>query len=85
MQKNISVIATHGILDKKAIPLIEKSVIKQIYVINHNYQKSEKIKIVSTTKIIEEIIKRTVDKKNLKNILKWFKYLSILYNIYLFL
>jgi ribose-phosphate pyrophosphokinase len=68
--KNISVIATHGILDKKAIPLIEKSVIKQIYVINHNYQKSEKIKIVSTTKIIEEIIKRTVDKKNLKNILK---------------
>ncbi|NCP72029.1 ribose-phosphate pyrophosphokinase [archaeon] len=68
--KNISVIATHGILDKKAIPLIEKSVIKQIYVINHNYQKSEKIKIVSTTKIIEEIIKRTVDKKNLKNVLK---------------
>jgi ribose-phosphate pyrophosphokinase len=68
--KNIYVIATHGILDKKAIPLIEKSVIKQIYVISHNFSKSEKIKIVSITNIIEEIIKRTIDKKNLKNILK---------------
>ncbi len=68
--KNIYVIATHGILDKKAVPLIEKSVIKQIFVISHNHQKSEKIKIVSTTKIVEEIIKRTIEKKNLKNVLK---------------
>lgn len=68
--KNIYVIATHGILDKKAVPLIEKSVIKQIFVISHNHQKSEKIKVVSTTKIVEEIIKRTIEKKNLKNVLK---------------
>lgn len=68
--KNIYVIATHGLLDKKAIPLIEKSVIKQVYVITHNHQKSEKIKIISTTKIVEEIIKRTIEKKNLKNVLK---------------
>ena len=68
--KNISVISTHGILDKKAIPLIEKSVIKQIYVITHNHPKSNKIKIVSTTRIIEELIKRTIEKKNIKNVLK---------------
>lgn len=68
--KNIYVIATHGVLDKKAIPLIEKSLIKEIYVTNHCFQKINKIKIVSTTKIIEEIIKRNIEKKNLKNILK---------------
>ncbi len=68
--KNIYVIATHGFLDKKTIPLIEKSLIKQIYVISHTHKKSEKIKVISTTKIIEEIIKRTIEKKNIKNILK---------------
>jgi ribose-phosphate pyrophosphokinase len=68
--KNIYVIATHGVLDKKAIPLIEKSLIKEIYVTNNHFQKINKIKVVSTTKIIEEIIKRNIEKKNLKNILK---------------
>jgi len=68
--KNIYVIATHGILEKKTIPLIEKSVIKEVYVTFHNHTKSDKIKVVSNTRIIEEIIRRTIEKKNLKNILK---------------
>jgi len=68
--KNIYLISTHGIVDKKAIPVIEKSVIKQVYVISHIFQKSDKIKIVSISKIIEEIIKRTIEKKNIKHILR---------------
>lgn len=76
--KNIYVISTHGIIDKKVISLIEKSLIKKIFTITHNHQKSEKIKVIPITRFIEEIIKRTIEKKNLKNILKWFKYVSIL-------
>lgn len=71
--KDIYVLSTHGIVDKKAISVIEKSVIKQIYVVSHQFQKMDKIKIISTIKIVEEIIKRTIEKKNLKHILKWFK------------
>jgi phosphoribosylpyrophosphate synthetase len=36
----------------------------------HTNYKSNKIKQVSISKIIEEIIKRTIEKKNLKCILK---------------
>jgi len=68
--KDIYVLSTHGIVDKKAISVIEKSVIKQIYVVSHQFQKMDKIKIISTIKIVEEIIKRTIEKKNLKHILK---------------
>ena len=68
--RNISVFSTHGILDKSAIPDIEKSVVKQIFTITHSFSKSEKIRVVSISKIIEEIIKRTIEKKNLKSLLK---------------
>jgi ribose-phosphate pyrophosphokinase len=68
--KNIIVLSPHGIVNKKVIPIIEKSVIKQIYVIAHNFPKSDKIKIVPVSKIIQEIIKRTIEKKNLKHVLK---------------
>ena len=68
--RNISVICTHGILKKEAVALIEKSVIKQIYTLTHNFNKSDKIKVIPATKIIEEIIKRTIENKSIKSILK---------------
>jgi len=68
--RNICVICTHGIMKKEAIPIIEKSIIKQIYTLTHNYTKSDKVKVVSSTKIIEEIIKRTIENKSIKSILK---------------
>lgn len=68
--KNIHVIATHGAFDKKAIPLVNTSVIKQVYSISNYYEKTDKIKIITTTNLIEEIIRRTIEKKNLKHILK---------------
>jgi len=69
--KNISILLPHGIVNKKAIPVIEKSVIRNIYIMNsHNTYKSNKIQTVSTSKIIEEIIRRTIEKKNIKYVLK---------------
>jgi len=68
--RNISVLCTHGIMRKEAIIPIEKSIIKQIYTITHIYQKSTKIKLIPVTRIIEEIIKRTIENKNIKPILK---------------
>ncbi|MDD3178427.1 MAG: ribose-phosphate diphosphokinase, partial [Candidatus ainarchaeum sp.] len=68
--KDIYAIVTHGIFDKKAISLINNSVIKEIYSISNYYEKTKKIKIISITNIIEEIIKRNIEKKNLKHILK---------------
>ena len=58
--KNIHVIATHGAFDKKAIPLVNTSVIKQVYSISNYYEKTDKIKIITTTNLIEEIIRRTI-------------------------
>ncbi len=68
--RSISVICTHGIMRKEAIPLIEKSIIKQVYTLTHNFNKSNKVKVVSSTKVIEEIIKRTIENKSIKSILK---------------
>ena len=74
--RNISVLCTHGIMRKEAISLIEKSIIKQIYTITHIFPKSDKVKLIPITKIVEEIIKRTIENKNIKPVLKWFKYVS---------
>ena len=68
--RNVSVICTHGIMRKEAIPLIEKSIIKQIYTLTHNFNKSDKVKVVPSTKVIEEIIKKTIENKSIKSVLK---------------
>jgi len=68
--RSISVLCTHGIMRKEAIPIIEKSIIKQIYTITHIFQKSNKVKLIPVTRIIEEIIKRTIENKNIKPVLK---------------
>jgi len=67
---NVFVLAPQGITNEKVITDLEKSLIKEIYVISNPYRKCEKIKVVPVTKILIEIIKRTIDNKTINNILK---------------
>ena len=68
--KRIDVICNHGIIQKKALEEIETSVINKVYTSIHDLEKSKKVKLISTTPIVQEIIKRNLDKKNLKTVLK---------------
>ncbi len=65
--KNIYLLATHGLFSGDAVNLLEKSVIKEIYVATSPKQKmSKKIKVVSKQNIICEILERVIEKKNIK-------------------
>jgi ribose-phosphate pyrophosphokinase len=69
--KKISIIATHGLFSEDAILRIEKSVINQIYVATAPKQKiSSKIKVINKSRILIELIERTIENKNIFNFIK---------------
>jgi|GEM_PF-1163845 len=68
--RSIYVIATHGVTLKDTIPLIERSIITEIYTITHIFDKCNKIKVILVNDIIEELIRRIINNKNPYSIVK---------------
>jgi ribose-phosphate pyrophosphokinase len=65
--KSISLLATHGLFSEGSVELIEKSVIKEVFVATSFKQKiSKKIKVIPKQQIICELLERVIEKKNIK-------------------
>jgi ribose-phosphate pyrophosphokinase len=68
--RSVYLLATHGLFSDDAVDLIEKSVIKEVYVATSPKQKiSNKIKVVSKQQILCEILERVIEQKNIKRYL----------------
>ncbi len=64
--RKIYILATHGIFSEDAIERIEKSVINKIFIATASKQKiSPKIKVLNKSKILIELIERTIENKNI--------------------